>query len=369
MPGSDTPAVLAPGATIGILGGGQLGRMTATAAAQLGYRCHVFCQSPDEPAAQVAHQTTVAAFDDTDALDRFAAAIDVATLEFENIPLASVENLEAHVAVRPNSTALAIAQDRVKEKDFVTTTGVPTAPFRAITNSGELAGALAELGAPAVLKTARLGYDGKGQVRIDRDTDLDEAWAHSGAGASTGGAILEGFVDFEREISVITARGNDGATASYVPVENRHTNHILDQTIVPAPISSDVAAAATDIAYRLAESLELTGLLAVEMFVARDGSVLVNEIAPRPHNSGHWTIDACAVSQFELLVRAVCGLPLGSTERNADATMKNLIGDDVDDWQAYLADPTARLHLYGKAETRPGRKMGHVTWLTPRAQS
>lgn len=369
MPGSDTPAVLAPGATIGILGGGQLGRMTATAAARLGYRCHIFCQSPDEPAAQVAHQTTVAAFDDTDALDRFAAAIDVATLEFENIPLGSVEYLEARVAVRPGSKALAVAQDRVKEKDFVTAAGIATAPYRAVANSDELAGAVADLGTPAVLKTTRLGYDGKGQVRIDADTNLDDAWAQSGAGPSTGGAILEGFVDFEREISVIAARGNDGATASYVPVENRHANHILDQTIVPAPVSGDVAAAATDIAHRLAASLELAGLLAVEMFVARDGSVLVNEIAPRPHNSGHWTIDACAVSQFELLVRAVCGLPLGSTERNADATMKNLIGGDVDDWQAYLADPAARLHLYGKAETRPGRKMGHVTWLAPRAQS
>lgn len=368
MPGSDTPTVLAPGATIGILGGGQLGRMTAAAATRLGYRCHIFCQSPDEPAAQVAHQTTVAPFEDTGALDRFAADIDVATLEFENIPLSSLEYLEARVGVRPNSKALAIAQDRVREKDFVTATGVGTAPYRAVADSGELASAVAELGTPAVLKTARLGYDGKGQVRIDRDTNLDEAWTHSGAGPTTGGAILEGLIDFELEISVIAARGQDGATASYVPVENRHANHILDQTIVPAPISGAVAATATDIARRLADRLELVGLLAVEMFVGRDGSVLVNEIAPRPHNSGHWTIDACAVSQFELLVRTVCGLPLGSTERDADATMKNLIGDDGDDWRAYLADPAARLHLYGKAETRPGRKMGHVTWLTPRTQ-
>ena len=366
MPGSDTPAVLAPGATIGILGGGQLGRMTVMAAARLGYRCHVFCQSPDEPAAQVAHQTTVAPFDDTGALDRFAAGVDVATLEFENIPLASVEYLEARSAVRPNSSALAVAQDRVKEKDFVTAAGIPTAPYRAVANSGELAGAVADLGAPAILKTGRLGYDGKGQVRIDADTDLGDAWAQSGAGPATGGAILEGFVDFEREISVIAARAADGAMTSYVPVENRHAKHILDETTVPAPIPSDVAATATDIAHRLAERLKLAGLLAVEMFIAKDGGVLVNEIAPRPHNSGHWTIDACAISQFELLVRAVCGLPLGSTERTADATMKNLIGNDVDDWQVYLADPAARLHLYGKAETRPGRKMGHVTWLKPR---
>ena len=355
MPGSDTPAVFAPGATIGIIGGGQLGRMTATAAAQLGYRSHVFCQSPDEPAAQVAHQTTIAAFENTGALDRFAADIDVATLEFENIPLKSVEYLEARIAVRPNSGALAIAQDRVKEKDFVTAAGIATAPYHAITDSGELASAVANLGTPAILKTARLGYDGKGQVRIDPSTDLDAAWANSGAGISTGGAILEGFIEFR------FYRGRR-------LVENRHANHILAETTVPAPISSDTAAAATNVARRLIENLEIVGLLAVEMFVARNGSVLVNEIAPRPHNSGHWTIDACAISQFELLVRTVCGLPLGSTERHADATMKNLIGDDVDNWQTYLADPATRLHLYGKAETRQGRKMGHVTWLIPRAQ-
>lgn len=367
MPGSDAPAVLPPGATIGILGGGQLGRMIAAAAAQLGYRCHVFCQSPDEPAAQVAHRTTVAAFDDTGALDEFAADIDVATLEFENIPLATVEHLEPKVAVRPNARALAVAQDRVAEKDFVTATGIATAPYCAVAGSAELAAAIANLGTPAVLKTARLGYDGKGQVRIDRDTDLDRAWAESGAGPATGGAILEGFVEFEREISIIAARGLDGDVVSYVPVENRHANHILDQTIVPAPISVDVATSATVTAHRLAEALDVVGLLAVEMFVSRDGAVLVNEIAPRPHNSGHWTIDACAISQFEMLVRAICGLPLGSTERDADATMKNLIGDLVNDWDRYLADPAARLHLYGKAETRPGRKMGHVTWLKPRA--
>jgi 5-(carboxyamino)imidazole ribonucleotide synthase len=311
----------------------------------------------------------VAPFADTGALERFAGDIDVATLEFENVPLASVEYLEARVAVRPGSIALAVAQDRVAEKDFVTAAGVATAPYRAVAGSAELAAAIADLGTPAVLKTARLGYDGKGQVQINRDADPDRAWADSGAGAATGGAILEGFVDFEREISVNAARGGDGAMTSYVPVENRHANHILDQTIVPAPINDGVGATATEIAHRLAERLDLVGLLAVEMFVTADGAVLVNEIAPRPHNSGHWTIDACAVSQFELLVRAICGLPLGSTERNADATMKNLIGNAVDDWQGYLADPAARLHLYGKTEIRPGRKMGHVTWLKPRARS
>ncbi len=367
MSRSDRPAALPPGTTIGILGGGQLGRMTVAAASQLGYRCHIFCQSPDEPAAQIAHQTTIAAFTDTGALDSFAADIDVATLEFENIPLSSVEYVEARAPVRPSSRALAVAQDRIKEKDFITAAGIATAPYRAVASRAELTDAVADLGTPAVLKTARLGYDGKGQVRIDRDTDLDQAWAQSSTDATTGGAILEGFVDFEREISVIAARGNDGAMTSYVPVENRHANHILDTTIVPAPISGELAATATDIARRLAEKLDLVGLLAVEMFVSQDQGILVNEIAPRPHNSGHWTIDACAVSQFEMLVRAVCGLPLGSTERNADATMRNLIGSDVEDWQSYLTDPTAHLHLYGKSEVLPGRKMGHVTWLTPRA--
>ena len=368
MSNSDTPAVLPPGATIGILGGGQLGRMTVAAAARLGYRCHIFCQSADEPAAQIAGRTTVASFTDTAALDSFAADIDVATLEFENIPLSCVEYLEARIAVRPGSRALSVAQDRIKEKNFISAAGVATAPYRAVACQADLAGAVAELGAPAVLKTARLGYDGKGQVRIEPGTDLDAAWTRSGAGAATGGAILERFVDFEREISVIAARGLDGAVASYVPVENRHANHILDQTIAPAPIPEQLATTASEIARCLIVDLPLVGVLAVEMFVSADGNILVNEIAPRPHNSGHWTIDACAVSQFELLVRAVCGLPLGSTERDADATMKNLIGDEAGDWRRYLADPAARLHLYGKTESRPGRKMGHVTWLTPRSR-
>jgi 5-(carboxyamino)imidazole ribonucleotide synthase len=369
MSNSDTPAVVAPGATIGILGGGQLGRMTVIAAARLGYHCHIFCQSPDEPAAQIAARVTVAPFTDTGALDRFAADIDVATLEFENIPLESVEYLAARTIVRPGAAALAVAQDRIQEKDFINRAGIATAPYRAVANPAELTNAIADLGTPSILKTARLGYDGKGQVRIEKGTNPDAAWAQSGASDATGGAVLEGFVDFEREISVIAARGADGAVTSYVPIENRHADHILDETIVPAPVADTVAATATDIAHTLIADLQMIGVLAVEMFVSRDGTVLVNEIAPRPHNSGHWTIDACAVSQFELLVRAVCGLPLGSTERDADATMKNLIGDAVDDWPTYLADPAARLHLYGKTETRAGRKMGHVTWLTPKIRS
>ena len=355
-----------PGATLGILGGGQLGRMIALAAAAMGYRCHVFCQDADDPAAQVAAAVTAAPFDDTAALDAFAAAIDVATLEFENLPIPAVERIAARVPVRPGAAPLAIAQDRLREKDFATSIGVGTAPYAAVPDATALAVAVARIGTPAVLKTCRLGYDGKGQVRIDAGTDLAAAWAESGAGPATGGAILEGFVTFEREISVIVARGVDGALAAYDAVENRHANHILSETLAPAPVAPAVAAAAIDVARRLAEAMEIVGLLAVEIFVTEDGGVLMNEMAPRPHNSGHWTIDACATSQFAQLVRAACALPLGDPARHHDALMINLLGNTSADWHGYLADPMAHLHLYGKAEARPGRKMGHVTRLLPK---
>ncbi len=351
-----------PGATIGILGGGQLGRMIALAAARLGYRCHIYCPETDSPAALVSAAATVAAYDDQPALERFAAAVDVVTLEFENVPLAAVEVLGAVVPVRPGARALEVAQDRLVEKDFLRAIDVPTTDYRRAENADDVAAAVAELGTPCVLKTTRLGYDGKGQVRIESADAAAAAWAEMGG--QTG--IVEAFVDFDREISVIVARGYDGEVAPYCPVENRHVNHILDTTIAPAAISETVARHAVDLATRTAEALELVGLLAVEMFVARDGSLLVNEIAPRPHNSGHWTIDACLTSQFEQAVRAACGLPLGSVERHSDAEMKNLLGDAVDGWPDLLADPYAKLHLYGKTEARPGRKMGHVTWLKPR---
>ncbi len=353
---------LAPGSTIGILGGGQLGRMIALAAAGLGYRCHVFCSDRGAPAAQVSAAATVADYDDTDALAQFAAAIDVAKFEFENIPLAPVAALAARVPVRPGPRALELAQDRIKEKDFLTSIDVPVTAYRPVTNEGDLASAVADLGAPAILKTARWGYDGKGQARIGPDTDAGAAWRDIGGGP----AVLEAVVDFTCEISVIQARGMDGAMAGYAPVENRHVDHILDSTIAPAAIAAAVAGRARDIAARIAEELDLVGLVAVEMFVTRDGAVLVNEIAPRPHNSGHWTLDACATSQFAQLVRAICGLPLGSPERHCDAVMNNLVGHAVDAWPDLLAEPGARLHLYGKHEVRPGRKMGHVTRLTPR---
>lgn len=354
---------LSPGATIGILGGGQLGRMTALAAARLGYRCHIFCQSADEPAAQVAAQTTLAAFDDTDALDRFARSVDVATLEFENVPIASLERIAGSTPVHPAPAVQAVAQNRLKEKSFANSLGIETAPFRAVASSAELDEAVALIGTPSVLKTVRMGYDGKGQVSIKADTDLETAWAESGAGPATEGGILEGFVDFTCEVSVIVARGTSGESSAFVPVENRHANHILDETIAPADISARTASIANDIAIRLAEGLDIVGLLAVEMFITASGDVLVNEVAPRPHNSGHWTMDACRTGQFEQLVRAICGLPLGDPSRRCDAVMKNLIGDAVNDWPKYLADPAAKLHLYGKAKTRPGRKMGHVNFL------
>jgi 5-(carboxyamino)imidazole ribonucleotide synthase len=359
----DTGTPILPGATIGILGGGQLGRMTALAAANLGYRCHIFCQSPDEPAAQVASVTTLGRFDDADALDSFAAHIDVATLEFENVPIETLERIAARVPVHPSPSVQAVAQNRLREKTFANELGIATAPFRAVGDATALAEAITEIGTPSVLKTVRFGYDGKGQVGIDSATDPTVAWAASGAGPDTDGGILEGFVDFACEISVIVARAPNGETAAFVPVENRHRNHILDETIVPAPIPDATAQMARDVAIKLCEGLGVVGLLAVEMFVTAQGDVLVNEVAPRPHNSGHWSIDAGRTSQYEQLVRAICGLPLGDPTRRCDAVMKNLIGDDVEAWRQEIEDPRARLHLYGKSATRAGRKMGHVTRL------
>jgi len=362
---------LPPGAVIGILGGGQLGRMSALAAARLGYRCHIYCPDADAPAAQVSDRATVAGYDDEAALAGFAAAVDLVTFEFENIPLATVETLGALVPVRPDPEVLRICQDRGQEKAFCRRLGVPTAGFVEVANRGDLAQAVKDLGTPAVLKTARLGYDGKGQVLIEAGTDLDAAWAVMAGHAPTARGIIargivEAFVDFAMEISVIVARAADGSSQSYVPVENRHRDHILDRTLVPARIASEVAGRADGLARGLAEGLELTGLLAVEMFVTKDDQVLVNELAPRPHNSGHWTIDACLTSQFEQFIRAVAGLPLGATTRLGDAEMRNLLGDAVDGWAEVLADPAAKLHLYGKVGVRPGRKMGHVTKLKPK---
>ncbi len=360
---SDSRGVIPPGSTIGILGGGQLGRMTALAAAQLGYRCHIFCPDDDSPASQVSAKTTRATYDDEVALKDFANAVDVITFEFENIPAVAVRTAGAIKPVRPGLKALETSQDRVAEKRFFEREGIATAPWRPVFDFAALAPALTQIGRPALIKTVRMGYDGKGQARFkDESADLSAAWRSVGSKP----CILEGMVDFAREISVIVARGVGGAVECYEPVENRHKDGILDTTTVPAPIPAALAHEAESMATRAATALDLVGLLAVEMFVTKDGRILANEMAPRPHNSGHWTMDASNTSQFEQLVRAICGLPLGDPSRFADAVMTNLIGNDIDQWPAIVAEPGAHLHLYGKAEARAGRKMGHVNRMKAR---
>lgn len=360
---ADQNQVIVPGSVVGILGGGQLGRMTAMAAARLGYRVHTFCPDRNSPASHVSWHNTVAAYDNKSALKAFAESVDVVTFEFENIPSATTDYLAALKPTRPKPNVLYLTQERLREKRFLASVNVPTTKFLDVGRQEALESAVKALGRPAILKSAEFGYDGKGQVRIDGDMDLFEAWVKMGGEVG----ILEAYVDFVREISVIVARGPDGSTAIYQPVENQHKNHILDVTLVPARVSQAVAGRAEAIARHIATELELVGLLAVEMFVTHNDEVLVNELAPRPHNSGHWTIDGCVTSQFEQFVRAVCGLPLGSTERHSDAVMKNLIGDDVNGWRELLNDPAVKLHLYGKEEARPGRKMGHYTRLSPKA--
>jgi 5-(carboxyamino)imidazole ribonucleotide synthase len=361
---------VSPGSTIGILGGGQLGRMTALAAAALGYRCHIYSPEADAPAAHVADVSTVASYTDKAALAEFARNVAVVTYEFENIPYEPVAGLAKLVPVRPSPAVLRISQDRLLEKDFVRSIGVDTAPYHPVNTLEELQTAIAAIGQRAILKTARFGYDGKGQIAIRAGTSAKDAWtALSGAMPAPVQGILEGFVEFEREVSVIVARGQDGKLANYVAVENRHENHILAQTIAPARVSAETARRAEAIARHIAEKIDLVGIMGVEMFARADGSLVVNELAPRPHNSGHWTIDACITSQFEQVVRAICGLPLGNPRRHSDAVMDNLIGDAVNRWTDVVKDPDAKLHLYGKGETRPGRKMGHVTRLLPRKDS
>jgi len=353
------------GGTIGIIGGGQLGRMAAIAAARLGYRTHVYCPESDAPASHVAAKTTVAAYDDLDRLSEFARSVDVVTFEFENIPVASIHHLSDLVAVRPSAKVLETAQDRIYEKQFFNDLGIATAPWREVLSADDLREAVDAIGRPSVLKTARMGYDGKGQIKIVDGTDLDRAWAD----LKTDKAVLEGFIPFVGELSVIIARAPNGDSQCFDPVWNVHTNHILDTSTVPAPISPAQALQAVEIVTRAATALDLAGLLAVEMFLEPSGGLLVNEMAPRPHNSGHWTIDACVTDQFEQFIRAVCGLPLGNPARHCNAVMTNLIGSDIDRWRDYLKDPNTKLHLYGKTEARDGRKMGHVTQVTPLAAS
>jgi 5-(carboxyamino)imidazole ribonucleotide synthase len=358
---------LRPGATIGLLGGGQLGRMTAMAAARLGFRTHVFTPERDSPAAQVSASATVAEWSDEAALDAFAAAVDAVTLEFENVPAQALERMARRVPVAPSANVLRICQDRIAEKTFLATAGVATGAWAPAAAPGDVAGAVAAVGLPCVLKTTRLGYDGKGQAILCREDDLAPALARlAGADGRFRPLIAEAFVDFACEVSVLVARDRTGLVAAYDTVENRHRDHILDLSIAPARVAPGVAMAAEAAARRVAEAFGLVGLICVEFFVTRDGRVLANEIAPRPHNSGHWTIEACVVSQFEQLVRATAGLPLGDPARHADALMRNLLGEAVAAMPRLLATPGLIPHHYGKAEARPGRKMGHVTRLYPR---
>ena len=352
-------SVIAPGGTIGILGGGQLGRMTALAAANLGYRCHIFAPDDDSPAAQVSAAWTRAAWDDEAALVRFAADVDVVTYEFENVPVATARFLAGLKPVRPAPNALEIAQHRAREKTFFTETGIPVGPWAPVRTLDDLRAAATSVGLPAILKTAREGYDGKGQIRLRETADVEPAWRALGGRHG----VLERLIDFDSEMSVIVARGLDGAVCSFPPGSNVHRDGILDTTTVPATVPDGVIAEASRLGERLAAALGIVGLIALELFVTRDGRLLANEMAPRPHNSGHWSMDACRTSQFEQLVRAVCGLPLGPVDVLAPVRMENLIGDEVERWRTAVADPRARLHLYGKRGTRPGRKMGHINVL------
>ena len=361
---------LPPNATIGILGNGQLGRMLCLAAARLGYRTHVYGPESDSPAEQVATETTVAAYDNETALAEFAEAVDVITFEFENVPAHALAFLSSHNTVRPSAHVLEVSQDRLKEKAFFAEIGAGTAPWKPIEGRTDVSKALGDIPVPAVLKTARLGYDGKGQAKVLKPEDADAAWnAITGGPSKSKGtyAILESFVNFTCEISVIAARGVDGKVVCFEPAENVHANHMLATATVPAKVSAATKAAATALAIKAAQTLDVIGLLAVEMFVKPDGSLLCNEMAPRPHNSGHWTMDACGTDQFEQHIRAVAGLPLVDPCRLADVTTVNVIGNEVNDLGKYLADPNAHVHLYGKKSPRPGRKMGHVNLLKPKS--
>lgn len=362
-PLSNPAGPLAPGATIGILGGGQLGRMIAMAAAKLGLKAHIYSPDAESPAFDVAAAFTVAAYEDEPALQAFAAAVDVVTYEFENVPARTASVLAALKPVRPDAAALAASQDRLVEKEFITSLGIATAPFANVESAGSLARAVAQLGRPSILKTRRFGYDGKGQALIREGSDLAVTFRSLGAVPS----ILEGAVPFTKEISVVAARGLDGSFAAYDVCENHHEHHILDKTVAPAGITPETARRAVEIAKSIADALDYAGVLAVEMFltIERGQEVIrVNEIAPRVHNSGHWTLDGALTSQFEQHVRAICGWPLGATARHGTRVeMRNLIGDDVHTWRELLAAGTISLSLYGKMDARPGRKMGHATQI------
>ncbi len=346
-----------PGSTIGILGGGQLGRMLALAAAELGYRCHIFTPEEDSPASQVAAKTFVAPYTDTKALTAFANSVDVITYEFENIPAESIDLLTSLKSVRPGRKALEISQHRLREKQFLRSIGVPTAPFSEVQKKADLASAYASLESEsAILKTTRFGYDGKGQYRLKSQKDIDSLPLDEAAAPW----VLEGFVSFAKEVSAIVARNEKGETCVFEPAENVHKEGILATSSVPAAIAEDTAEEAAGLAVKIAAALEVVGLLAVEFFMLPSGSLVVNELAPRPHNSGHWTMNGAMTCQFEQHIRAVCGLPFGNPARLHPTQMINLIGEDVKRWKEFSSNPNAKIHLYGKSEIRPGRKMGHV---------
>lgn len=362
---NDLVGPLSSGSVIGVLGGGQLGRMLALAAAPLGLRTRIYCQSDTEPAAQVTSLTSFGAFDDLDAVRGFAESCDVVTTEFENVPVASLETAGQHCPVAPGPLALKVAQDRLVEKTFIADLGIAVAPFASVDSVHDLVAAGAEHGLPGILKTRRFGYDGKGQTRLPNE--LDDAGAQAAIDALAGSpAIYEGFIDFDHEISVLIVRDRTGKVSAYDPPRNDHRDGILHTSTVPSRTSPRSAAQAVEQAATIATALDYVGVLGVEFFVVGDDGLIVNEISPRVHNSGHWTIDACLVSQFENHVRAVAGWPVGPTTRHSDATMTNLIGDEIDDLARWAQRDAVSIHDYGKAEARPGRKMGHVTEIKPR---
>jgi len=353
--------MIAPGAVLGVLGSGQLGRMFTIAARRMGYRVHTYSPDSDTPTGQVADVEVVASYDDADALRAFAGKVNVVTFEFENVPSAATEVLASMVPVRPSPLALHVAQQRAREKRFLAAHGIPTVPFEVATTAAELTTALERIGTPAIVKTAAFGYDGKGQQTAHTASDGARIWTALGGGE----AVVEKRISLQAELSVIAARGLDGQVAQYPLFENRHHNHILDVTTSPALVSPTVAAQATEIGRAVLEALNYVGLLCIEFFLSTDGELMVNELAPRPHNSGHLTFDAAVTSQFEQQVRAVCGLPLGSTDLMRPAAMANLLGDlwaeGEPNWAAACAHPDVKLHLYGKVTPKPGRKMGHLT--------
>jgi 5-(carboxyamino)imidazole ribonucleotide synthase len=353
-----------PNSTIGVLGSGQLGRMFAISARRMGYRVHTFSPESDTPTGQVADFEICAEYQDLDAVKKFAKNVDVITFEFENVPFETVEVAEKFAPVRPNGEILHITQNRLREKTFLAQNGFPVTPFRHVKTLNELQKSIEEIGAPAVLKTAGFGYDGKGQTKIKSVGDIETAFANLNGNE----AVLEAFVEFEKEVSVVAARDLRGHFAHYGVIENVHANHILDVSFAPAFVSKKTEKEAVEIAREILEKLDVIGVLCVEFFLTKDEKLLVNELAPRPHNSGHLTVDACVTSQFEQQLRTVCGLPLGATDLYKPAAMANLLGDlwetGEPNWQKALQFPEVKLHLYGKAEARSGRKMGHLTALS-----